>query len=89
VLKGHPVFLVLRDHLDQRELMVQQVQREIQDLLGHLVLQVLLENFHYFLQTFFSKEIHLKPTEDQREKFGEILLMEKSNPVHKKTAMWT
>merc|ERR1711874_545312 len=81
-----------REKLEQRDLLgflALKGNLGLLDLLDHLVLRVLLENFHYFLLTFFSKEIHLKPTEDQREKFGEILLMEKSNPVHKKTAMWT
>merc|ERR1712123_387391 len=79
----------LLDRLVQRELMVQPVQKETRDLLDHQVLQVLLGNFHCFLQISFSKEIHPKPTEDQREKFEEILLMEKLNHVHRKIAMLT
>jgi hypothetical protein len=40
-------------------------------------------------QIFFSKEILLKPTEDQREMFEETTLMEKSNQDHRKTVMLT
>merc|ERR1719370_662052 len=86
VLKGLLVSPVLKVHLDQKELMVQLDLKEILDLLDLLVL---LESFHYFHQIFSSKEILLKPTEDQREMFEETTLMEKSNQDHGKTAMLT
>jgi len=89
VLKGLLVSLVLKDLLDQKELMVQLDLREILDLLDPQALLVLLGSFHYFHQIFFSKEILLKPTEDQREMLEVTTRMEKSNQDHKKTAMLT
>ena len=87
MLKGLLVSLVLKDLLDQKELMVQLDQREILDLLARQALLVLLGSFRYFPLIFFSKEILLKPTEDQREMFEETILMEKSNQDHRKTVM--
>jgi len=89
VLKGLLVSPVLKVHLDQKELMVQLDLKEILDLLDLQALLVPLESFHYFHQIFFSKEILLKPTEDQREMFEETTLMEKSNQDHRKTVMLT
>ena len=89
MLKGHLVFPVLKDLPDLKEPMVQLDQKETQDHLDHLVLQFLLGNFHYSPQISFSKEIPLRPTEDQRGMSEETPLMEKLNLVHRRIAMLT
>lgn len=89
MLKGHLVFPVLKDLLALKEPMVQQDPKETQDHLDHLVQQVLLGNFHYSPRISFSKEIHLRPTEDQSEMSEETPQMEKLNLVHRRIAMLT